>query len=155
MCRDQRLSGTICKGAVKSHQRIQCQFTPTYQSVPLFNRIPCGSGGTSFILRFGLPDVSRPMDLTTCACLLASADLEDDTKENGELTEVVRPYTPISTNDQVGCFDLLIKDYGNEHGWMSNYLCNELQIGEMVRGDGYRFVSMVVWLYYVAYHMLS
>lgn len=50
-----------------------CQFKPTYQSVPLVNRIPCGSGGTSFILRFGLPDVSRPMDLTTCACLLASS----------------------------------------------------------------------------------
>ena len=46
-----------------------CQFKPTYQSVPLINRTPCGSGGTSFILRFGLPDVSRPMDLTTCACL--------------------------------------------------------------------------------------
>ena len=108
-----------------------CQFTPTYQSVPLINRIPCGSGGTSFILRFGLPDVSRPMDLTTCACLLASADLEDDTN-NGELAEVVRPYTPISTNDQIGCFDLLIKDYGDEHGWMSNYLCNDLKVGEMV-----------------------
>ena len=113
-----------------------CQFTPTYQSVPLINRIPCGSGGTSFILRFGLPDVSRPMDLTTCACLLASADLEDDTKD-GELTEVVRPYTPISTNDQVGCFDLLVKDYGEEHGWMSRYLCNDLQVGEMVSVDGY------------------
>jgi len=112
-----------------------CQFKPTYQSVPLINRTPCGSGGTSFILRFGLPDVSRPMDLTTCACLLAGADLEDDT-EDGELTEVVRPYTPISTNVQVGCFDLLIKDYGDEHGWMSNYLCNELQVGEMVSGDG-------------------
>jgi len=112
-----------------------CQFKPNYQSVPLVNRIPCGSGGTSFILRFGLPDVNRPMDLTTCACLLASADLEDDTKD-GELTEVIRPYTPISTNDQVGCFDLLIKDYGQEHGWMSNYLCNELQVGEMVSVDG-------------------
>jgi len=108
-----------------------CQFKPTYQSVPLVNRIPCGSGGTSFILRFGLPNVNRPIDLTTCACLLASADLEDDTKD-GELSEVVRPYTPISTNDRIGCFDLLIKDYGAEHGWMSNYLCNELQVGEMV-----------------------
>lgn len=74
--------------------------------------------------------------------VVASADLEDDTN-NGELTEVVRPYTPISTNDQVGCFDLLIKDYGNEHGWMSNYLCNELQIGEMVRVDGYSLYLFV------------
>lgn len=124
-----------------------CQIKPTYQSVPLINRIPCGSGGTSFILRFGLPDVSRPMDLTTCACLLASADLEDDTKD-GELTEVVRPYTPISTNDQIGCFDLLVKDYGDEHGWMSNYLCNELQVGEMVSLLTYKYsLCMFVYLF--------
>jgi len=94
----------------------------------LIDRIPCGNGGTSHILRFGLPDSSRAMDLPTCACILASADLPDDTK-NGETTKVIRPYTPISTNDQVGSFDLLIKDYG-ENGWLSKYMCEELKIGE-------------------------
>lgn len=107
----------------------RCQFTPTFQSAPLLDRIPCGDGGTSYLLRFGLPDRSRPMDLTTCACILAGAELKDT--EKGEMVDVIRPYTPISANDQVGCFDLLIKDYG-ENGWMSKYMCEDLPIGGMV-----------------------
>ena len=106
----------------------QCQFNPIFQSVPLLNRIPCGTGGTSYLLRFGLPDMSKPMDLTTCACILASANLMDD--EKGSVVEVTRPYTPISANDQVGCFDLLIKDYG-ENGYLSKHLCEDLPIGGM------------------------
>eukprot|EP01082_Thalassiosira_pseudonana_P003218 g3088.t1 g3088 contig12:1392627-1393623(-) len=109
----------------------KCQFNPTFQSVPLLDRIPCGEGGTSFILRFGTPDTSKPMDLTTCACLLASAQLMD--RETKELVEVVRPYTPISTNDQVGSFDLLVKDYGEHHGYFSKFLCEELPIGGSVK----------------------
>ena len=97
-----------------------CQFTPTWSEVPLLDRIPCGTGGTSFILRFGLPDTTKPMGLTTCACLLAAAELEN--KGNGETMDVIRPYTPISTNNEVGCFDLLVKDYG-ENGWLSSYMC--------------------------------
>ncbi len=107
----------------------QCQFNPTFQSVPLVDRIPCGTGGTSFLLRFGLPDPTNPMGLTTCACLLASANLMD--KEKGEKVDVIRPYTPISSNNQVGCFDLLIKNYG-KNGWLSRYMCEELPIGGLV-----------------------
>ncbi len=92
-----------------------CQFTPAWSDVPLIDRIPCGTGGTSFILRFGLPDATKPMGLTTCACILAAAELESN--DNGEKVDVIRPYTPISTNDQVGCFDLLVKDYGENH-WL-------------------------------------
>lgn len=107
----------------------KCQFNATFQSVPLLDRIPCGSGGTSYLLRFELPDGTKPMDLTTCACLLASAKLMDN--EKNELVDVIRPYTPISANNQVGCFDLLIKDYG-ENGWLSKYMCEDLPIGGMV-----------------------
>jgi cytochrome-b5 reductase len=32
----------------------------------------------------------------------------------------------------VGCFDLLVKDYG-EHGWLSKYMCEELPIGGTVK----------------------
>lgn len=111
----------------------RCQFDPTFRPVPLLDRVPCGSGGTSYVLRFGLPDPTRPMDLTTCACVLASAELMD--RERGELVDVVRPYTPISANDQVGSFDLLIKDYG-EGGWLSRYMCEELPIGGTVSRFG-------------------
>lgn len=108
----------------------QCQFNPTFQSVPLLDRVPCGSGGTSYLLRFGLPDETMPLGLTTCACVLACAELSDDDK--GEIVDVIRPYTPISANHQVGCFDLLVKDYG-EHGWLSKYMCEELPIGGTVK----------------------
>ena len=106
----------------------QCQFNGTFQSVPLLDRTPCGTGGTSYLLRFGLPDDNKPMDLTTCACLLANVKLMDNEKK--ELVDVIRPYTPISANNQVGCFDLLIKDYG-ENGWLSKYMCEDLPIGGM------------------------
>eukprot|EP00578_Thalassiosira_sp_NH16_P015482 CAMPEP_0181128318 /NCGR_PEP_ID=MMETSP1071-20121207/28690_1 /TAXON_ID=35127 /ORGANISM="Thalassiosira sp., Strain NH16" /LENGTH=289 /DNA_ID=CAMNT_0023214161 /DNA_START=153 /DNA_END=1022 /DNA_ORIENTATION=+ len=105
----------------------RCQFTPTFQSVPLLDRIPVS--GTSYLLRFGLPDGSKPMDLTTCACILASAELMDT--EKGEMVDVIRPYTPISANDQVGSFDLLIKDYG-ENGFLSKYMCEDLPVGGTV-----------------------
>lgn len=68
-----------------------CQFTPTFTSVPLLDRVPAGEGGTSYILRFGLPDGEKSMGLTTCACVLACAELED--REKGEKVPVIRPYT--------------------------------------------------------------
>ncbi|KAL7434650.1 hypothetical protein ACHAXM_004244 [Skeletonema potamos] len=107
-----------------------CQFTPTWTESPLLDRIPCGTGGTSYILRFGLPDATKPMGLTTCACLLAAAELEQN--GNGEKVDVIRPYTPITTNNEVGCFDLLVKDYG-ENGWLSSYMCQDLPIGGTIK----------------------
>lgn len=58
---------------------------------------------TSFVLRFGLPDTEKGLGLSTCACLLAGASVEE-----GE-DMVIRPYTPISTNEDKGTFDLLVK----------------------------------------------
>ena len=75
---------------------------------------------TSFVLRFGLPDEAQPLNLSTCACVLAKDDLPD---REGKLEGVIRPYTPISTNSQIGSFDLLIKNYG-KNGRMSTHLCN-------------------------------
>jgi len=74
-----------------------------------------------------LPDASKPLNLSTCACILAKADLLND---NGEMEAVIRPYTPISTNAQVGCFDLLVKNYG-EHGKLSRHL-HEIEPGDRV-----------------------
>lgn len=103
-----------------------CQFTDSFQSVPLLEKFPVSP--TSSVLRFGLPDDDKPLNLSTCACILAKADLPDR-KGNEEC--VVRPYTPISTNANKGYFDLLIKDYG-ENGRMSTYLTEELKVGERV-----------------------
>ena len=69
----------------------------------------------------------------------------DDNK--GLEVEVTRPYTPISTNDQIGCFDLLIKDYGKENGWLSRYMCEDLPVGGMVRSCCISYFYFAVFAY--------
>lgn len=100
----------------------QCQFGDSPVSVPLLERTQVSP--TSSVLRFGLPDKDKPLNLSTCACLLANANIDGQ--------DVTRPYTPISTNQQIGSFDLLIKDYGPEHGTMSPYLCSQINVGDQV-----------------------
>lgn len=71
----------------------------------------------------GNPLPEKPLGLATCACVLALY-FEQGT---GEL--IVRPYTPVSTNEMIGKFQLVIKKYPG--GKMSNYIDN-LQIGERI-----------------------
>jgi cytochrome-b5 reductase len=97
-----------------------CQFGVDAVAVPLLERTAVSP--TTYVLRFGpLPDPSQPLNLSTCACILATATIDGES--------ITRPYTPISTNAQIGHFDLLVKDYGpNSH--MSHYLCQTLQPGK-------------------------
>mmetsp|Transcript_31217 Transcript_31217/g.65458 ORF Transcript_31217/g.65458 Transcript_31217/m.65458 type:complete len:341 (-) Transcript_31217:391-1413(-) len=111
------LSGKPVKSLVPPGK---CQFTEEWSSVPLLERIVVSK--TSSVLRFGLPDKTKPMNLSTCACILAKAGIDD--------ADVIRPYTPISTNELVGCFDLLIKDYGGNG--MSNHMCKTMAVGDHV-----------------------
>jgi cytochrome-b5 reductase len=69
------------------------------------------------VYRFSLPDGTSPLNLSTCACVLASIP---DSTANGEL--IVRPYTPISTNADIGFMDLMVKKY--RKGIMSTALSN-------------------------------
>ena len=103
----------------------KCQFSADFTAVPLLKKWEISP--TSFVLRFGLPDTSKPLNLSTCACILAYDDLPD---YDGNLEGVVRPYTPISTNAQIGSFDLLVKNYG-DHGRMSTHLCG-LEVGKEI-----------------------
>jgi len=106
----------------------RCQFTDEWISCKLMERLDVSS--TSSLLRFGpLPNKDAPLNLSTCACILAKADLPTPAKDE-EMEAVVRPYTPVSTNDSVGFFDLLVKNYG-KNGRMSRHLC-EMNIGEEV-----------------------
>lgn len=79
-----------------------CQFTEEFQSVKLLERFPVSE--TSSVVRFALPDTTQPLKLSTCACILANDKIDGE--------EVTRPYTPISTNADIGYFDLLVKNYG-------------------------------------------
>ena len=63
-----------------------CQFTDEFQAVPLLDRFPVSE--TSSVLRFGLPNEKEPLNLSTCACILAKADLPD---REGNLEAVIRP----------------------------------------------------------------
>ncbi len=87
-----------------------CQFNDTFEKVALLENIPVSK--TSFVARFALPDNAKPLGLSTCACILAGVEID------GEM--VVRPYTPISTNADIGTFDLLVKRYPD--GKMSSFL---------------------------------
>eukprot|EP00977_Amphora_coffeiformis_P023018 scaffold12086_cov160-Amphora_coffeaeformis.AAC.5 len=95
-----------------------CQFGPDFTDVPLLETFKV-SDSTS-VFRFGVPDTSKPLNLSTCACILAQAEI------GGE--GVVRPYTPISTNANVGYFDLLVKNYG-ETAKMSRHM-HEMKVGD-------------------------
>lgn len=102
-----------------------CQFGDEFQPVPLLERISISP--SSSVLRFGLPDSSMPLNLSTCACILARAPSMSNDQEHF----VIRPYTPISTNAQTGSFDLLIKDYGS-NGNLSRYMNSVIKVGETI-----------------------
>lgn len=68
------------------------------------------------MLRFGLPDKEKGLGLSTCACILAGAKVD----EGDDM--VIRPYTPISTNADKGTFDLLIK-VGHHHCYHYHDIC--------------------------------
>ena len=100
-----------------------CQFSDQFQAVKLLDRVQVSP--TSSVLRFSLPDETKPLNLSTCACILAKAKTANDPED------VIRPYTPISTNKQIGSFDLLVKNYG-EGAKMSKHLCQDMKVGDSI-----------------------
>ena len=97
----------------------ECQFDEEFQSVALVGKIPVSK--TSAVFRFRLPDESKPLNLSTCACILAKANIQGEA--------VIRPYTPISTNAISGSFDLLVKNYGDT-GTLSRHLHESMTVGD-------------------------
>ena len=97
----------------------QCVFGEDWTAAKLVAKERCKE--TTAILTFELPDGSKPLGLSTCACILAKFDRDG--------AAVVRPYTPISTNAMIGRFELLVKIY--DQGAMSQHL-DGLQIGDAV-----------------------
>jgi cytochrome-b5 reductase len=97
----------------------QCVFGEDWTAATLVAKERCKE--TTVILTFELPDTSKPLGLSTCACILAKFDRDG--------AAVVRPYTPISTNAMIGRFELLVKIYAQ--GAMSQYL-DGLQMGSAV-----------------------
>jgi len=76
-----------------------CQFVDQWESVKLLKKQLVNHNTALFT--FETPDKEKALGLSTCACILV---------KNGDL---IRPYTPISTNAMIGQFELLIKHYPN------------------------------------------
>mmetsp|Transcript_19496 Transcript_19496/g.35352 ORF Transcript_19496/g.35352 Transcript_19496/m.35352 type:complete len:287 (-) Transcript_19496:258-1118(-) len=98
-----------------------CVFNEEWSSAKLISKEPVGVSSRVFV--FELADQTKPLGLSTCACLLAKGPMNEDG------TPVVRPYTPISTNALVGKFELLVKVYPD--GKMGQHLAN-LPLGQPV-----------------------
>jgi len=93
----------------------QCQFGEEFTSVPLLSKKEVGPH--VLLLTFATPDRSKALGLSTCACILARGEARD-----AEGNQVVRPYTPVSTNATVGSFDLMVKVYPD--GKMTQHLAS-------------------------------
>ena len=70
---------------------------------------------------FGLP-TGTSLDLPACACILLKAPGRGrgSGKRDWDGSDAVRPYTPISSNEVTGRFELLVKRYPD--GAVSQYL---------------------------------
>jgi len=95
-----------------------CQFNEEWLQVPLVSK---ASVRDTRLFTFSLPDTSKPLGLSTCACLLARGG------KDKEGNPFVRPYTPISTNASTGKMELMVKVY--EQGNLSKAM-DALKIGD-------------------------
>jgi len=98
-----------------------CFLPTTFVELPLIGRREYNRDST--IYTFGLPD-GQSLNLPVCACLLLKAPgkgrKEGGGKDDFDGSDAVRPYTPISDNEMLGKFELLVKRY--EGGAVSQYL---------------------------------
>ncbi|KAG7195183.1 NADH-cytochrome b5 reductase [Scheffersomyces spartinae] len=109
---------------VKSQQKAKPILIPDeFQKFPLIKKTRVSHN--SAVYRFGLPNSSDRLGLPIGQHISLGAVIEGK--------EVVRSYTPISTDDELGYFDLLIKTY--ESGNISRVV-DKLEIGDTmdVRG---------------------
>ncbi|KAI3403521.1 CBR1 [Candida oxycetoniae] len=94
-----------------------------FQKFPLIKKIKVSHN--SAIYRFGLPRPSDTLNLPIGQHISIGAIVDGK--------EIVRSYTPISTSDQKGHFDLLIKTY--ENGNISKHVA-EKEVGHFVEIRG-------------------
>jgi len=78
--------------------------------------------------RFKLPSNEHRLGLPVASCVVTRAPIG----ENGAF--VVRPYTPVTSDDEKGYFDLVVKDYPGK-GTMSSYI-HKLKPGDTLEVKG-------------------
>jgi len=95
-----------------------CVFGEEFASAPLMSKQAVSHDTRVFT--FGLPDPTKSLGLSTCACILARGGA------NAEGEQLIRPYTPISTNAMVGEFQLMVKVYD---GGLSKHM-DQMSVGD-------------------------
>lgn len=76
-------------------------------------------------IRFGFEDKNQRMGLPVASCLMARAEVDGE--------NVARPYTPVTSNEQQGYMELVVKGY--DAGKLSKHLVN-LQPGDVLEMKG-------------------
>jgi len=76
---------------------------------------------------FALESPDQELGLPVASCILVSANIGEGGKA------VIRPYTPVSSNDEKGYFDLIVKKY--ETGVMSKHL-HQMKVGSTLEVKG-------------------
>lgn len=108
----------------KKNKKAEPVLSPTeYRKFPLIEKVRVSHN--SCVYKFGLPNSTDRLGLPIGQHISISAVIDGK--------EVVRSYTPISNDDQLGSFDLLIKTY--ENGNISRHVDSK-NVGEhiLVRG---------------------
>lgn len=127
--------------STSSSDSVALQGPETFVSLVLSKRIKISPD--TFIFRFALPSVSHRLGLPIGQNIQVRATI------NG--VEVIRAYTPVSSNDDFGSMDLLIKVYFKDvhpkfpnGGLMSQYI-HGLEVGQTldIRGPTGRLVMQI------------
>lgn len=105
-----------------------CQFNEDWSKVPL-KSVEQISSDTK-IFTFATPDQSEPLNLPTCGCILAQGG------KDAEGNPFIRPYTPISTNNVPGEFELMVKIYPD--GNLSQHM-NDMKTGDTLEFKHIKF----------------
>ncbi|XP_074600290.1 NADH-cytochrome b5 reductase 3 [Brevipalpus obovatus] len=126
------LIGWLMKKNGKKSVKIMLEDPKAKYSVPLIEKEEISWNTKRY--RFGLPSKEHALGLPTGQHIYVTATINNDL--------IIRPYTPISSDDDRGYFDLLIKVYfPNQHpkfpagGKMSCYI-DQLKMGDTIQVRG-------------------
>jgi len=97
-----------------------CILPTTFIDLPLIAKREYNHDST--IYTFGLPE-GKSLSLPVCACILLKAPGRGrgpNGKEDFDGSDAIRPYTPMSDNNMVGQFELMVKRYdgGSVSQWL-------------------------------------
>ena len=78
------------------------------------------------LIRFALPSETQRMGLPVASCLMARAKIDGK--------QVARPYTPVSSNEEAGMMELIVKGY--PQGKLSKHIAFNLKVGDELEMKG-------------------